>query len=174
MTENNSQRAALFQKLGRATTRIEAVTKSKTADLDKYDYSYATLESVMVAVDAACATENLAWVQITDVEGDRWTLDTMLIDIDTGYAHTFSGMPGTIKGDPQAMGSANTYYRRYGLSRCSASRNSMTTAAKRIAPKRHRTPERPPRSRSGRRSERGQPKSERCSPTHSRNSSARP
>jgi hypothetical protein len=115
MTENNSQRAALFQKLGRATTRIEAVTKSKTADLDKYDYSYATLESVMVAVDAACATENLAWVQITDVEGDRWTLDTMLIDIDTGYAHTFSGMPGTIKGDPQAMGSANTYYRRYGL-----------------------------------------------------------
>jgi hypothetical protein len=111
----NTERAALFQKLGRVTQKIEAVTKSKTADLDKYEYRYATLESVMEVVDAAMTTEDLAWVQIIDAEGDRWSLDTMLIDIETGYSHTFGGMPGTIKGDPQAMGSANTYYRRYGL-----------------------------------------------------------
>ena len=115
MTEINSQRAALFQKLGRASIAIQPVVKDQTADLDKYDYNYATLSSVMAAVDAACATENLAWVQTTDVEGDRWTLDTMLIDLDTGHAQSFSGMPGTVKGDPQAMGSAMTYYRRYGL-----------------------------------------------------------
>lgn len=105
----------LYIKLAKARKSIQGVAKSKTAEVGAYTYSYATLADVMHAVDTACDKHGLQWLQHTSVEGDRWTLDTMILDIETGAAASFHGPPGTVKADPQAMGSAFTYYRRYAL-----------------------------------------------------------
>lgn len=106
-------------KLARARLLVKPVTKSQTADTGKYTYTYASLGSVMEAVDAACAEVKLSWWQhIHTVEGG-WQLDTVLFDLEDESPESqmavWGGPINTIKADPQANGSALTYARRYGL-----------------------------------------------------------
>jgi hypothetical protein len=115
MAETVERPAQLYKKLCEARRKIQSVSKSKTAAVGAYSYSYATLEDVIPVVDQACNEVGLQWVQATSTHEDRWTLDTILIDDETGDAISFQGMPNVAKSDPQANGSALTYARRYGL-----------------------------------------------------------
>lgn len=107
----------LNAKFARAVAHAEAVTKSKVADLGKdFKYSYVTLNDVLATCRDACATEGLAFTQLIVPHGaDRQQMTTMIIDTATGDAVDFGGPIFPVTGDPQAVGSAITYHRRYSL-----------------------------------------------------------
>jgi len=104
-------------KFARAVAHAEAVTKSKTADLGKdFKYSYVTLNDVLATCSAACATEGLAFTQHVVPHGaDRQQMTTTIIDTVSGDRIDFGGPIFPVTGDPQAVGSAITYHRRYSL-----------------------------------------------------------
>jgi hypothetical protein len=103
-------------KLAQARAIVKPVVKSETADAGKYEYSYASLSSVLKAVDEACNAVGLAWWQETEHLGDlNWRLVTVLYDPETDDVHRYGGAINTTKADPQANGSALTYARRYSL-----------------------------------------------------------
>jgi hypothetical protein len=107
---------SVHAKLALARKIIKPVVKSKTADAGKYEYSYASLSSVLESVDEACEEVGLTWWQeATPLEGLGWQLFTVLYDTVDDDLHRFGGAINTTKADPQANGSALTYARRYSL-----------------------------------------------------------
>jgi hypothetical protein len=104
-------------KFARSVSHAEAVTKSKTADLGKdFKYSYATLNDVLDACKAAASMEGLTFTQHVTPQGeDRQQIRTAIIDQDSGEMITFGGPIFPVTKDPQAVGSAITYHRRYSL-----------------------------------------------------------
>tara|TARA_R110002167_G_scaffold30123_4_gene99892 strand:- start:486 stop:1088 length:603 start_codon:yes stop_codon:yes gene_type:complete len=104
-------------KFARAVAHAEAVTKSKTADLGKdFKYSYVTLNDVLATCSFACATEGLTFTQHVVSHGaDRQQMTTTIIDTTSGELIDFGGPIFPVTGDPQAVGSAITYHRRYSL-----------------------------------------------------------
>ena len=78
---------------------------------------YATLDATIKAVRAALSEAGLGLCQSIEVDGDRLTVDTTIFDQD-GDALYFSSrypLPPDCKSNPQKMGSAITYFRRYTL-----------------------------------------------------------
>ena len=76
---------------------------------------YATLASVWEACRAALSANGLAVTQIIDVDEGRLTLETTLMH--SSGQEVVSHYPITpVKNDPQGIGSALTYARRYSLS----------------------------------------------------------
>jgi len=106
----------VHSKLAEARKIIKPVIKSETADAGKYEYSYASLSSVLRAVDEACNEVGLAWWQeARPLEGLGWQLFTALYDAEADEYQHFGGAINTTKADPQQNGSALTYARRYSL-----------------------------------------------------------
>lgn len=105
----------LKQKFAKACLAMEPVVKDQTADVKTYTYNYADLTSVLRVVKTALATQNLTLSQPIVVEGDHLLVTTLVTDIDTGESLSFGGPGCPIKGDPQAAGSAISYFRRYAL-----------------------------------------------------------
>ena len=107
---------SVHAKLAQARAIVKPVIKSETADAGKYEYSYASLSSVLKAVDEACNTAGLSWWQEIRHQGElNWQLFTVLYDAEADEYQHFGGAINTTKGDPQANGSALTYARRYSL-----------------------------------------------------------
>ena len=107
---------SVHAKLAQARAIVKPVVKSETADAGKYEYSYASLSSVLRAVDEACNEVGLTWWQEAfPLEGLGWQLFTVLYDDDGDDLHRFGGAINTTKADPQQNGSALTYARRYSL-----------------------------------------------------------
>jgi hypothetical protein len=113
--EPNNAFVALNQKMARATAAMAAVTKTKKADLGNYSYTYATLTDVLQTVKDALDTQGLALMQPLVTEGTTMLVTTLVVDKDSGESMSFGGPGIALKGDPQAMGSAISYYRRYAL-----------------------------------------------------------
>src|SRR4029453_10391514 len=103
------------RKFARACQGIATVTKSKTADTGKYTYTYADLSDVLRTVKDALAAEGLALSQPVQVRDGLQYVDTMITDLETGQYIMFPGTAHALERDPQAMGSALTYGRRYTL-----------------------------------------------------------
>ena len=105
----------LRRKFARACQGIANVTKTKTADTGKYTYTYADLSDVLRTVKDALTVQGLALSQPVQVRDGLQFVDTMIIDEETGQYLMFPGTAHALERDPQAMGSALTYGRRYTL-----------------------------------------------------------
>jgi len=103
------------KKLAKACQGIARVTKSKTADTGKYTYTYATLSDVLRTVKDALEEQGLALSQPVQVRDGLQYVDTLITDVETGQYLMFPGTAHALERDPQAMGSALTYGRRYTL-----------------------------------------------------------
>lgn len=104
------------KKVARATLAMGRITKSKTADLGNYKYTYATLTDTLQTVKEALVEEGLALMQpiVVDDNG-HMIVTTTVVDKSTGESINYGGPGINLKADPQAMGSAISYYRRYAL-----------------------------------------------------------
>lgn len=88
--------------------------KSREVKTKSYNYRYATLNDVINAVDKAIKGTGLSYLQVQEVDSRTVTVRTVIVcagdRLDTGVVQMVSS------GNPQAVGSAITYARRYSLS----------------------------------------------------------
>lgn len=106
---------AIRKKFAKACQEIGSVTKSQTADTGKYKYSYTTLTEVLRAVKEVLGDQGLSLAQPVGVRDGFLVVDVLITDVESGQYLIFPGMAHQIERDPQAMGSAITYGRRYTL-----------------------------------------------------------
>lgn len=95
--------------------RFTAKVKSKKGEDSSYTYKYADLDTVLQAVRPALSNHQLALMQFPTTRKDALTVMTMLVHGPSQQwvrNHLTVGCFGT---DPQEIGSAETYARRYGL-----------------------------------------------------------
>jgi ERF superfamily len=101
-----------------ATALISAKLKfkpiAKTKINPHFKSKYACLDSILDAISDALAASGLLLIQPTEIENGTPVLKTILIHAPTGDRFE-SILPLPILSDPQKLGSALTYYRRYGI-----------------------------------------------------------
>ena len=122
--------------------KVSGVTKDAKADAGKKQYRYATLDATIEAIREACCDAGLIMMQAPCLEvSTSWTEDrenvrwennqkvveirpvtVCLLSVETRLVHAESGQwvsgtsaCGVVAGDAQAVGSGQTYMRRYGL-----------------------------------------------------------
>ena len=100
--------------LGAAQGAITPPVKDKTAKAGSYSYKYADLGSVIESLKAAFAEHDISYTQATDVTDAGMVLHTRLMHAESGewIEGTYPLPPNP---DPQKVGSALTYARRYSL-----------------------------------------------------------
>ena len=104
---------ALAAALAKAQGAIEGATKGKVNP--HFKSRYADLSSVVEACKAALSANGLAVVQSVSSEGDnKVTITTMLLHTSGEWMRSALTLAAG-KSDPQGIGSAITYGRRYGL-----------------------------------------------------------
>ena len=97
-----------------AAAQAEIGTASKDGENPHFRSRYATLASVQDACRAALSRHGLSVVQLPGGEGQRVEMTTVLMH-SSGQWISCSGTFIATKGDPQGIGSAITYARRYQL-----------------------------------------------------------
>lgn len=117
---NHSEKtAALAEALNKAQPQIVAPVKNKTVKVasarGSYSFSYATLDSVMESVRGPLAANGLSFSQGVRVEQGKPVLSTMLLHSSGEWIESLVPLDVQAAG-MQAMGSAISYARRYGLS----------------------------------------------------------
>lgn len=112
--------AALAPALAAAQAELKAVAKDRTNP--HFKNKYATLDAIMDGIRPVLAKHGLSIVQgmahpDADVNGvvKSFVLETMLLHKSGEYLANAAVMP-VAKNDPQGVGSAITYGRRYGVS----------------------------------------------------------
>jgi ERF superfamily len=104
---NNLATALIAAKL-----KFKPIAKTKTNP--HFKSKYACLDSILDAISDALAASGLLLIQPTEIENGTSVLKTILIHAPTGDRFE-SILPLPILSDPQKLGSALTYYRRYGI-----------------------------------------------------------
>ena len=102
----------LAEALAKAQGKIEAAIRGKENTF--YKSSYADLSAVMAACRQPLSENGLAVVQATEYEGPEFWITTMLVH-KSGQWFTSRYPIRPVKNDPQGLGSAQTYARRYAL-----------------------------------------------------------
>ncbi len=97
-----------------ASAQAEIGTASKDRENPHFRSRYATLASVQDACRSALSRHGLSVVQLPGGEGQRVEMTTVLMH-SSGQWISCSGTFIATKGDPQGIGSAITYARRYQL-----------------------------------------------------------
>jgi len=82
-------------------------------DAKAHNYKYATLGAVKEAVDSSLYDSGFVIKQRTELDNDCTRLITDLVHVATGEMITSAWSIKPVKDDPQGMGSALTYARRY-------------------------------------------------------------
>ena len=77
---------------------------------------YASLDGILDEVRPLLAEQGLSLIQMPSGDGDNFKLTTMLIHISGEWIESDSLSMRPTKSDPQGIGSATTYARRYGVS----------------------------------------------------------
>ena len=95
-----------------AKHNFKPILKTKTNP--HYKSKYACLDSILDAISEALAASDLLLIQPTEIENGIPILKTILIHAPTGDRFE-SILPLPVLTDPQKLGSALTYYRRYGI-----------------------------------------------------------
>ncbi|NEQ24962.1 MAG: ERF family protein [Microcoleus sp. SIO2G3] len=101
----------LIPALIKARSEFAPIRKDKVNPLLKN--KYATLDAVLEAVEPALRKHGLTIVQTTEVNGDQTVLKTSLYHESGQTIHGHYPLPQT--DDPQKLGAAITYGRRYAL-----------------------------------------------------------
>ena len=97
--------------LAKAQGEIEAAKKDSTNP--HFRSKYADLASVRDAIQAALSKHGIAYIQFPEGGPDTVTITTVLACGDEWMRASYEMRP--VKADPQGMGSAITYARRYAL-----------------------------------------------------------
>lgn len=106
----------MMARFAQVLAEVETVVKNAEADAGKYVIKYADINTILATLKPAVAKHGMALAQPIGHDGQgNMRVDTMLVDLDDGEALTFPGPLFAPKGDPQAIGSTITYYRRYAL-----------------------------------------------------------
>jgi hypothetical protein len=109
---------SLAAALAKAQGEMEAAGRDRTAhvksDKGNYSYNYATLAGVWEACRAPLAANGLAVIQTTRNGGDTITVRTLLAHASNEWIAGELTMRPAAK-DPQSIGSALTYARKYAL-----------------------------------------------------------
>lgn len=92
----------------------EVATALKDSKNPHYGSTFASLNSVLDALKPVYAAHGLTVVQIPGMDGGNATLDTMIVHESGEWLSGVSVAP-LPKKDPQGVGSAVTYLRRYAL-----------------------------------------------------------
>jgi hypothetical protein len=95
-----------------AKLKFKPILKTKTNP--HYKSKYACLDSILEAISEALAASGLLLIQPTEIDNGTPVLKTILIHASTGDRFE-SILPLPVLTDPQKLGSALTYYRRYGI-----------------------------------------------------------
>lgn len=109
------RRRNLNRVFGQVLMSLPEVARDQTASTGSYSYSYADINSVLRMLKPVLADHGLALAQPIVPDGDRQQVTTQIINTEDGESLTFSGPSFPVKQDPQAQGSAITYFRRYAL-----------------------------------------------------------
>ncbi len=112
--EKAMQGDGIVPALARAQTKFEPVKKTKTGQVrGRADYRYAGLDDVLAAVTPALNAEGIFLSQ--DVVTEDGVLECSLYLARHGERMEFGPFRLPVPADPQAVGSAETYARRYQL-----------------------------------------------------------
>lgn len=115
--QQQNEQLTVYAALLRAREEFPTIVKDETADVGKYKYKYVELSSVLAAVTPALTKHGLILVQTVDCHAQHGpVLLTRLVHIDSG-TDIQSGYPlqPDRPNDPQALGKAVTYARRYSI-----------------------------------------------------------
>lgn len=116
MNATQANPAPMMARFAQVLAEIETVVKNAEADAGKYVIRYADINTILATVKPAVAKHGMSIAQpIGHDDQGNMRIDIMLVDLETGEALTFPGPLFAPKGDPQAIGSTITYYRRYSL-----------------------------------------------------------
>lgn len=110
--ERSEQIGDLAGALAKAQGAIKGAAKGKANPF--YKSSYADLACVMDACREALSKNNIAYIQSTQFDADNKWIETLLVH-STGQWVSSRYPVKPVKDDPQGMGSAVTYARRYSL-----------------------------------------------------------
>jgi hypothetical protein len=113
MKKESTGNVSIYMKIWKAKQSIGKIHKSKTAKGEKFSYKYADLNSVLEIIDPILYENGLVCLQ--PIEDNK--VYTFIVDIDSGE-HISSFMTLPALNDPQKLGSAISYYRRYTLTSC--------------------------------------------------------
>ena len=105
----------LAQALAKAQAEITVVRKDKKANAGKYGYTYASLAAVMTSTAGPLSSNGLSVMQGLAQDETMVVVTTRLLHCSGQWIESDCKMPISSKG-PQAVGSAITYGRRYGIS----------------------------------------------------------
>jgi hypothetical protein len=97
--------------------KVSSVTRDARADAGRRTYKYATLEAVIDTIRPACLEAGLVLLQSPELDSASGTVsvETRLIHAESGEWVSVVSACAAATGDAQAVGSAQTYMRRYGL-----------------------------------------------------------
>lgn len=112
MTNKSDTIGALAKALAKAQGEIKSAVKDATNPFFKSNY--ADLPAIVKACKTSLATNDIAYIQTTDFEGQDMWLETVLAH-SSGQWISGRYPVRPVKADPQGMGSAITYARRYAL-----------------------------------------------------------
>lgn len=93
---------------------VKNLSANETADAGKYSYSYAGLPDVLEEIKRALATQDFTVSQALSMTDGCLSVTTTLLHA-TGSGITFAPMMIAAPKEPQQLGSASTYLRRYSL-----------------------------------------------------------
>lgn len=108
MSKETSKDMTLIQKLAELRKRVQGFVK----DTKGYNYQYFDINQMIEKIQPVC--EELGIMIIQPIDG-QYTLYLHFYDLETGEEKRMGGMQLPDVQDPQKMGSAITYYRRYML-----------------------------------------------------------
>lgn len=112
MVRQSESVAKLAPALVKAQAEVQHATKDSKNPHFRSDY--ASLQSVLDTIKPVFAAHGLCVVQIPGFEAGHATLDTVIVHESGEWMAGLSGAP-IQKQDPQGVGSALTYLRRYSL-----------------------------------------------------------
>ena len=96
-------------------TKVGPYRKDATADTGKYSYNYADINSILEMLKPVLKEHDLCLYQPVTTRDQMTYVDTVIADLKSDETIEFPGMAFSTSKDPQAAGSAITYFRRYCL-----------------------------------------------------------
>lgn len=97
--------------------KVSGVARDAKADAGRRVYKYATLEAVIDAIRPACVEAGIVLLQAPSLDPQSGVVqvETRLVHAASGEWVSCTSACAANAGDAQAVGSAQTYMRRYGL-----------------------------------------------------------
>lgn len=100
----------------RALTNLPAMVTDEVANAGKRTYKYLSLSTLLKTIRPVFFDQGLALVQTTEMKGEfTMTVNTVVVDAQSTQRLNLGEYMVKVSNDPQAVGSAVTYARRYSL-----------------------------------------------------------